>query len=120
MPGAVGGDLLKAWYVTKHTDRKIAGVLSVFVDRLIGLVALVLMAVATYSMFVRGQIVRDAGEETDRPGGGLSGVQDVVFWALWGGRGRFGASADSSLRPGEAPAGCRARLGQGPGAAARK
>jgi uncharacterized membrane protein YbhN (UPF0104 family) len=29
MPGAVGGDLLKAWYVTKHTDRRLAGALSV-------------------------------------------------------------------------------------------
>lgn len=80
MPGAVGGDLLKAWYVTKHTDRKIAGVLSVFVDRLIGLIALVLMAVATYSMFVRGGIVRDAGQENAVSGGGLSQYRDAVLW----------------------------------------
>ena len=33
MPSSVGGDLLKAYYVTKHTHRRLEGVLSVFVDR---------------------------------------------------------------------------------------
>lgn len=81
MPGAVGGDLLKAWYVTKHTDRKIAGVLSVFVDRGIGLVALVLMAIPAYLMFVRGRIVRDSGEKQAGPTGSISQYGSVILWA---------------------------------------
>ena len=35
MPGSVGGDLVRAWYVTKHTDKRFEAVLSVFVDRVV-------------------------------------------------------------------------------------
>lgn len=80
MPGAVGGDLLKAWYVTKHTHRKIAGVLSVFADRVIGLVGLVLMAVTTYAMFVRGRILSDAGDQQTSSTRGLSQFGGVILW----------------------------------------
>ncbi len=56
MPGAVGGDLLKAWYVTKHTDKRLAGALSVFVDRAVGLAGTLVIAIFTYLTFVRGRI----------------------------------------------------------------
>jgi uncharacterized protein (TIRG00374 family) len=36
LPSSFGGDALRAWYVTKHTDKKIEAALSVFVDRAIG------------------------------------------------------------------------------------
>lgn len=55
MPSSVGGDLLRAWYVTRHTDKKLQAALSVFVDRVIGLFALVLIAVFCYSVFLRGR-----------------------------------------------------------------
>jgi len=48
LPSAVGGDLLRAWYVTKHTDRKLQAALSVFVDRVIGLTGMLLMAFFFY------------------------------------------------------------------------
>jgi glycosyltransferase 2 family protein len=57
MPGAVGGDLLKAWYVAKHTDKRLEGVLSVVVDRVVGLLGLVLMAVVTCMLLVPGGVV---------------------------------------------------------------
>jgi hypothetical protein len=57
MPGAVGGDLLKAWYIAKHTDKRLEGVLSVVVDRAVGLLSLVLMAVFTCSILVPGGVV---------------------------------------------------------------
>ncbi len=44
MPGSVGGDLIRAWYVTKHTDKKFEAVLSIFVDRLVGLSSSLMMA----------------------------------------------------------------------------
>jgi uncharacterized protein (TIRG00374 family) len=44
VPGTVGGDLVKAWYVRKHTPRVGAVLVSLFVDRVMGLVELVLMA----------------------------------------------------------------------------
>jgi hypothetical protein len=81
MPGAVGGDLLKAWYVTKHTDRKIAGVLSVFVDRAIGLATLVLMAIPAYLLFVQGRIVRQAGREQASVIDRISQCESMILWA---------------------------------------
>lgn len=48
LPGAVGGDVLRAWYVTKHTEKKIEAALSVFVDRVIGLVCTIAMAFLSY------------------------------------------------------------------------
>jgi len=44
LPSSVGGDFLRAWYVTKHTDKKLEAFLSVFVDRVIGLFGMLLMA----------------------------------------------------------------------------
>jgi|ETNmetMinimDraft_26_1059896.scaffolds.fasta_scaffold12248_3 hypothetical protein len=44
VPGTVGGDLVKAYYAAKHTPRKAAVLLSVFVDRLLGLAELTLIA----------------------------------------------------------------------------
>ncbi len=48
LPSSVGGDLLRAWYVTKHTSKKVPAVMSVFVDRAIGLTGTILMAAGSY------------------------------------------------------------------------
>jgi len=48
LPTSVGGDLLRAWYVTTHTDKKLEAALSVFVDRVIGLTGMVIMALCCY------------------------------------------------------------------------
>jgi glycosyltransferase 2 family protein len=48
LPGAVGGDVLRAWYVTKHTEKKIEAALSVFVDRVIGFFCTIAMAFLSY------------------------------------------------------------------------
>ena len=50
VPGTVGGDLVKAWYVCKHTPHIPAVLVTVFVDRLMGLVELVLMAAVMLTM----------------------------------------------------------------------
>jgi uncharacterized protein (TIRG00374 family) len=44
VPGTVGGDLVKAYYVSKHTPAKAAALVSVFMDRVLGLTELMLMA----------------------------------------------------------------------------
>jgi len=54
MPSSVGGDLLRAWYVTKHTDRKFEAALSVFVDRVIGLLSTLVIAGFFYAVFLLG------------------------------------------------------------------
>jgi len=48
LPGSVGGDFLRAWYVTKHTYKRFEAALSVFVDRAVGLAGMFIMAFACY------------------------------------------------------------------------
>jgi len=55
LPGAVGGDLPRAWYVTKHTDKKVEAALSVFFDRLVGLTGMIIMALGCYWFIPAGQ-----------------------------------------------------------------
>jgi len=55
MPSSVGGDFIRAWYVTLHTDKKYAAALSVFVDRAIGLLSTLVIAVFFYMLFLRGR-----------------------------------------------------------------
>jgi hypothetical protein len=44
VPGTVGGDLVKAYYVSKHTPHKAAALVSVMMDRVLGLTELTLLA----------------------------------------------------------------------------
>lgn len=53
MPSSVGGDLIRLWYVTKHTDKKFEAALSVIVDRAIGLASTLVIAVFFYLLFLR-------------------------------------------------------------------
>lgn len=43
MPGSTGGDVLKAYYASKHTEHRTRAVMSVIIDRVIGLIALVIL-----------------------------------------------------------------------------
>lgn len=43
MPGSTGGDLVKAYYASKHTNHRTRAVLSVIIDRILGLIALILL-----------------------------------------------------------------------------
>ena len=80
MPGSVGGDLLRAWYVTKHTDKKFEAVLSVFVDRAIGLLSTLVIAVFFYSLFLRGRgaVITSSGR-----GGFLRSIAEYKWVFLW-------------------------------------
>ncbi len=44
LPGTTGGDLIKAYYLTRFTHRKTEAVTTIFLDRIIGLLGLVLLA----------------------------------------------------------------------------
>lgn len=82
MPSSVGGDLLKAYYVTKHTHRRLEGVLSVFVDRFVGLAGMVLMAVVAYLLFLRGQVLRAGAEQAEGMRQGIAGYKGVILWLI--------------------------------------
>jgi uncharacterized protein (TIRG00374 family) len=48
---SVGGDVLRAWYVTKHTHKRLEAAFSVLFDRIIGLASLIMMAAVFYFLF---------------------------------------------------------------------
>ncbi|MBN1796582.1 MAG: flippase-like domain-containing protein [Sedimentisphaerales bacterium] len=57
LPSAVGGDFIRAGYVTTHTDKKIEAALSVFVDRFVGVTSMILMAGICYFFIpIKGQV----------------------------------------------------------------
>ncbi|MHC4623030.1 MAG: lysylphosphatidylglycerol synthase transmembrane domain-containing protein [Planctomycetota bacterium] len=68
MPSSVGGDLVRAWYVTHHTDKKFEAVLSVFVDRAIGLLSTLVIAAFFYTLFLRGKGEVIAPADRTKPG----------------------------------------------------
>jgi uncharacterized protein (TIRG00374 family) len=43
MPGSTGGDVIKAYYASKHTTHRTRAVLTVLIDRIIGLLALLVL-----------------------------------------------------------------------------
>lgn len=55
LPGAIGGDVLRAWYVTMHTEKKIEAALSVVVDRVIGLSCTVAIVFLSYWLIPAGE-----------------------------------------------------------------
>lgn len=46
LPSAIGGDVAKAYYASKHTGKKIESMSAVLQDRLVGFVIIILMALA--------------------------------------------------------------------------
>jgi len=80
MPSSVGGDLVRAWYVSRHTDRRFEAVLSVFVDRLIGLLSTLIIAAFFYTLFFRGHsdVIRFG-----KWGGFLSVVAEHGWFLFW-------------------------------------
>ncbi len=83
MPGAVGGDLIRAWYVTKHTHHRFEAALSVFVDRVIGLISTLLIAVVFYSIFLRGKRIVPAEQAGTGQSDLLRILSDYRVYLLW-------------------------------------
>lgn len=57
VPGTVGGDLVKAYYVARHTPHKAGVLVSVFVDRVTGLAMMALLSAATLTIVLAGGLV---------------------------------------------------------------
>jgi hypothetical protein len=53
LPSAVGGDLIRAWYITKHTNHHFEAILSIFVDRVLGFFSMVILAFLAWVIFLR-------------------------------------------------------------------
>ncbi len=82
MPGSVGGDLIRAWYVTRHTDKRFEAALSVFVDRAIGLLSTLIIAAFFYMLFLRGRssVITSSGSGQ---GGFFKSVAEHKWIILW-------------------------------------
>jgi uncharacterized protein (TIRG00374 family) len=80
MPGSLGGDLLRAWYVTKHTNKKFEAVLSVFVDRIIGLSSTLVIAVFFYLLFLRGRGLVITSTERSGFLVSVAGHKGILLW----------------------------------------
>jgi uncharacterized protein (TIRG00374 family) len=82
MPGSMGGDIVRAVYVTKHTDKKFEAVLSVFVDRVIGLSSTLVIAVFFYSLFLRGKGLEITSSGTGGFVSFIAQYKSIFFWAV--------------------------------------
>jgi uncharacterized membrane protein YbhN (UPF0104 family) len=76
MPSALGGDVLRAWYVSKHTDKRLVAALSVFVDRVVAVASMLLMVLGVYLFLVRGHPLPSA------PNAGPSGPKAAGHAAM--------------------------------------
>lgn len=96
MPSSVGGDVLRAWYVAKHTEEKWRAAISVLFDRLWGLCGLVIIAVSAY-VFLLGDApeAADAAQEQGRIPWGLilMGAGVVLGIGALSGLGLYACSA---------------------------
>jgi len=84
MPGSVGGDLLRAWYVTKHTDKRFKAALSVFVDRVIGLLGTLIIAVFFYLLVLQAQGDSSSFSSKDITPAPLFVHKRFLFWSAVG------------------------------------
>jgi hypothetical protein len=73
MPGSVGGDLIRAWYVTKHTEKKFEAVLSIFVDRFVGLLSSLIMAGFCWFVLLRDEKL---------PAGEKKTFSIIILWTI--------------------------------------
>lgn len=64
LPSSVGGDLVRAWYVSRYSDKKLQAALGVAVDRIVGLISTFLLAFGSYSLFMRGQDILQISRKT--------------------------------------------------------
>jgi hypothetical protein len=68
LPGSIGGDLVRAWYVAQHTNRRMASVISVFVDRILALLGTIIIAVTAFLAVGKEEIF------TRQAKSGMSGI----------------------------------------------
>jgi uncharacterized protein (TIRG00374 family) len=87
VPGTVGGDLVKAYYVAKHTPKTAAVLVSVFVDRLFGLVGLAVVAAVMLAVVLATGI--ETFQQVRQPvicvGAVLAGVAALLAFLFSGG-----------------------------------
>jgi len=82
MPSSVGGDLIRAWYVTRHTDRRFEAALSVFVDRAIGLVSTLVISGFFYTVFLRGRRIEGTADTQGGFSESMVAYSRIFLWSF--------------------------------------
>lgn len=90
LPSSVGGDLLRAWYVTRHaeSDRRFEAALSVFVDRAVGLSGMIAMACIFYWLVPVDDVMaqQQSSQISEDASGGIAGMlntyRDEILYLL--------------------------------------
>jgi uncharacterized membrane protein YbhN (UPF0104 family) len=82
LPSSVGGDLVRAWYVTKHTERGFEAVLSVFVDRALGFLSMILLALGSWLLFIGASGLKLPARTQSDSGGFFAGRAPVWLGVL--------------------------------------
>lgn len=82
MPSSVGGDLLRAWYVTKHTNKRFEAALCVFVDRIIGLLSTLIIAAFFYLLFLRGETLQISARKSAGFMSSVAKHKIIFIWVL--------------------------------------
>ncbi len=77
--GSTGGDIFKAYYVSCHTDRKTEAVTTVLLDRAVGLISLILIALFTILLKFGDPRIREWALPVGLLGAGLAVGVVVVF-----------------------------------------
>jgi hypothetical protein len=80
VPGTWGGDLVKTYYVVRQTPKKAAVLLSVFLDRLMGLTELALMAAVMLCVVLAAGL--ETFEQMSKPAGLVAAVLAIVAAAV--------------------------------------
>ncbi|NLK41112.1 MAG: flippase-like domain-containing protein [Planctomycetes bacterium] len=74
LPSSVGGDLVRAWYVSHYSRRKLQAALGVLLDRIMGLIATLILAVAALFAAQNLQVLQI------QPMGGTTFRLGTPFW----------------------------------------
>ncbi len=84
LPSAIGGDFLRAWYVTKHTDQehRLAAAFSVFFDRALGLFGMFVLAMIGYFLVIYGREFKIFGDQKQDYSGYLPTIYILLSVAL--------------------------------------
>jgi uncharacterized protein (TIRG00374 family) len=75
LPGSVGGDLVRAWYVAQHNpNRRMDSIISVFVDRALALLGTFIIAITAFLCMGKSGIF------TRQDKSGISNISSQAWW----------------------------------------
>ncbi|MCC7205503.1 MAG: flippase-like domain-containing protein, partial [Phycisphaeraceae bacterium] len=100
MPGMTGGDVVKAYYASRGTDRRADAVMSVLMDRVVGMVGMLALACVAGLFMLDNPLVRQVTAYLWLGAAGLVVGTWVYFWPTW--RRMLGVTEERGAAPASA------------------